>query len=320
MRFANLTALIQVRQIPRCRCRSRIRACVHDACIERAGTSSQRIQRKGGGHIRGVYEIVRFTQSQAQQRQHALGAVQQRESFFRFERDRSNSRALHGFAARQDFSAECRAALANHDLRQVRQRRKVARSAHRALRRNHRMDFGIQHLAKRLDHLRPHAAEPLGQRIRAQQHHRACLRRNQRRADAASVRTHQIYLQLPHLFCGDAHRSEFSEARIDSVSRFPRCHQPINHCARSVHPFDCRRRQLDLFAAQRHIVELRKREIVPAQSDAHTLLRSGCGATMELNTLWYFFGNNFGRPLLPQITCVVSPFARTFPSALRMTS
>src|SRR2546430_13516287 len=44
-------------------------------------------------------------------------SVQQRESFFRFERHRTNSRALHGFAARQDFSAKRRAGISAVALR-----------------------------------------------------------------------------------------------------------------------------------------------------------------------------------------------------------
>ncbi len=213
-----------------------------------------------------------------------------------------------------------RSALANNYLRQMRQRREVARSAHRTLRWNHRMHRGVQHLANRLDHPRPHAAQPLRERVRAQQHHRARLRFTQRHADAASVGTHEIHLQLPHLFRRDANRSEFPEAGIDPVCRCPGGHQAIDHRTRGVHPLDRRSRELDLLAAQGNIVELRKGQIVSAERDAHALPRSGCGATMALNTFSYFLGSNFGRPLLPQITCVVSPFARTLPSASRMTS
>ena len=182
------------------------------------------------------------------------------------------------------------------------------------------MHLGIQHLAKHLHQAWPHAAESLRQSVRAQQHHRARLRFTQRRANAARVGTHQIHLKLPHLLRGDAHRSEFPEARIDPVSRCSRRHQALDHRARGIHVLDRRSRQLHWFAAECDIVELRKGQIVSAERDAHALLRSGCGTTMALNTLWYFLGSNFGRPLLPQITCVVSPFARTFSSASRMTS
>ena len=133
MRFPNLAAFIQVRQVPRRRRRSRIGARLHDPRIERAGTSPQRIQRKGSGHVRGVHKTVRFAQRQTQQRQHSLRAIQKRKSFFRFQRDRHNPRALHGFAAVQNFSMEGRAALANDHLRQMRQWREVAGSAHRTL-------------------------------------------------------------------------------------------------------------------------------------------------------------------------------------------
>src|SRR5437879_13811595 len=111
------------------------------------------------------------------------------------------------------------------------------------------------------------------------------------------MRSHQIHLQLPNLLRGDAHRSEFPEAGIDSVPRCTRRHQTIYDCARSLHPLDRGSRQLNLFAVQSDIVELRKSEVVSAQRDAHTLILSGCGATMELNTDSYFLGSVFGRPL-----------------------
>jgi len=45
MRFANLTAFIEVRQIPGGHGGAGIRPCVHDARIECAGTSAERVQR-----------------------------------------------------------------------------------------------------------------------------------------------------------------------------------------------------------------------------------------------------------------------------------
>jgi hypothetical protein len=143
MRLANLAALIQVRNIPRCRRGTRIRARMHDARIERTGTTAQRIQRKGSGHIRGVHEDVRLMQRQTQQRQHALCPIQKRKAFFRFQRDRRNSRALHGFAPGQKFSPKRRAALASDYLCEMRQWREVARSPHRTLRRNHGVHLGV---------------------------------------------------------------------------------------------------------------------------------------------------------------------------------
>src|SRR5213595_528733 len=118
----------------------------------------------------------------------------ERTPFLCFECHGRNSRALHGFAAGQSFFAEVRVALTDHHLRQMRQWRKVTRCAHRTLRRNYRMHLGVQHLAKRLHHPRPHAAKALRQGVGAQQHHRTRLRFTQRHAEAAGVGTHQIHL------------------------------------------------------------------------------------------------------------------------------
>ncbi len=78
MRLTNLAARVHVRDISRRRRRPRIRPRLHDPRIERPGTSAQRIERKGSGHIRGVHENVRFMQGQAEQRKHALRPIQKR--------------------------------------------------------------------------------------------------------------------------------------------------------------------------------------------------------------------------------------------------
>ena len=49
-------------------------------------------------------ESVGFAQRETEKREHALRAVEQREAFFCFERDRRDSRAVHRFAAGQIFA------------------------------------------------------------------------------------------------------------------------------------------------------------------------------------------------------------------------
>ena len=94
-------------------------------------------------------------------------AIEQGKAFFRFENDRGDTCAVEGFATGQSLAAIVGPALAYDHMREMRKRRKVARSADRALRRNDRMHSGVEHLGECLDHARAHAAEALGKRVGA---------------------------------------------------------------------------------------------------------------------------------------------------------
>ena len=94
-------------------------------------------------------------QRQAEQREHALRAVEEREAFLGFERDGRDSGALHGVARRREISPlKFGAAFADDDLREVRERREIAGSSDRTLRGNYWMDSGVEHCAESFDDLR----------------------------------------------------------------------------------------------------------------------------------------------------------------------
>ena len=114
-----------------------------------------------------------------------MRAVEERETFFCFERDGRDSCAPHGFAAVEDFAFVCGVAFADDDVREMRERREIAGSADGTLRGNHRMHFGVQHCAECLDDERPDAAQSFGESVGAQKHHRARFGFAERRADAA---------------------------------------------------------------------------------------------------------------------------------------
>jgi len=64
-----------------------VRACKHDARVESARTAAKRVERKSGGHVGGIREYIGLVQREAEQRKHALRAVEKREPLFGFERD-----------------------------------------------------------------------------------------------------------------------------------------------------------------------------------------------------------------------------------------
>ena len=88
-----------------------------------------------------------------------------------------------------------RLALPDEHERQVGQRREVARRAEAAARRDDRMDRRVQHRDEQLDDLDPHAGEPDGQGVRAQQEHRPHDVVGQRVADAGGMGADEVALE-----------------------------------------------------------------------------------------------------------------------------
>ena len=75
-------------------------------------------------------ERISMTQRKAEQREHALCAVQEGKAFLCLKGDGGNLCALQRDVARQDFLLEFRLAFADDDLREMSQRREIARSAY----------------------------------------------------------------------------------------------------------------------------------------------------------------------------------------------
>ena len=103
MGFADLAAFIEAREILRGGGCAWVGASLHDARVECAGAAAQGVERKRGGDVGGVDKRVGFEQREAEKREHALRAVEEREAFFGFERDGRDSGALHGDARRREF-------------------------------------------------------------------------------------------------------------------------------------------------------------------------------------------------------------------------
>ncbi len=122
MRFANLAAFVQVREIAGGRRGAGVWPGTHDPRVECAGTSAQRVERQCRGYVRGVHQQVGIAESEAQQREHPLRAVEQRQSFLGFQRDWCDTGAAHGLRAVQRFTTIDGTAFANRNVREMRQR------------------------------------------------------------------------------------------------------------------------------------------------------------------------------------------------------
>ena len=75
MRFADLAAFVEMREIARGHRRAGVGAGVHDARVEGAGAAAERVERKRGGDVGGVGGDVGFAKREAEKREHALRAV-----------------------------------------------------------------------------------------------------------------------------------------------------------------------------------------------------------------------------------------------------
>ncbi len=131
---------------------------LHDPRVKGAGAATECVQRQRSRDIRGIYEHIGFTQREAQQRQHSLCAIEQRQALLCFQRHRCYACAPQSFTAGNGRTLINRQAFADHHMREMRKRRQVTGSAHRALRGNYGMHLRVEHGAQRLDHDRPDAA------------------------------------------------------------------------------------------------------------------------------------------------------------------
>ena len=144
-------------------------------------------------------------------------AVQEGEAFLGVKGDGRDLRALQRDVARQDFLLEFGLAFSDDDLREMSKRREIARSAHGTLRRNHRMNSGVEHRAKCFYRAWPHAAESFCKGICTKKHDGASFGFAERVANATGMGANQIYLELANLFRGDADAGKFAETCVDAV-------------------------------------------------------------------------------------------------------
>jgi hypothetical protein len=134
-------------------------------------SAQQRIERQRGRHLRAVDEGQAF-----------LGPELQRLQAGAFQRLR----------ARQPHAVERGLAFADQGQAQVRQRREVARRAHRALRRNDRQHAAVVQRQQAVDDFLAHARKAAREAGRLEQQHQAHHAIGQRLADAHGMRAQQF--------------------------------------------------------------------------------------------------------------------------------
>ena len=159
----------------------------------------QRLDAHRRSHGRGTHEALGAQQDQHADGRHLLGAVEQRQTLFRLELDRFQAAALERLGRVNLRAVQLHAAEADERQCQVRQRREIARGAHRTLRRHDGVNPEAQEVEQALDEQRATAAVAVGQRVGAQQQHRANHLARQWRTHANGVADQQVALQQPRI-------------------------------------------------------------------------------------------------------------------------
>ena len=141
----------------------------------------------------------------------------------------------------------------------------IAARTHRAARGDVRDDPGVEHREQQLDGLDPGAGISLRDRVRAQHHRGADDVVGIRLAHAAGVAAQEPQLQLLGLVLGDRLRHEAAEARVDAVGVLAA--QIVEQRPRATHPLDRARRQRDRATADRDVLDVVDREVIPGQQE-----------------------------------------------------
>ncbi len=202
-----------------------------------------------------------------------MRAVDEREPFFRLERDRREPRRLAYGSAFDSLVADERLAFANQAERYVCERREIAGCADGAARGNDRQYVALEQRQQRLDDLGSRAGEASGKGVRFQQEDEPHDTVRQRLADPARMAAHEIELQLAHLVGRDALVRECAEPGRNAVA-----HSIAAHCV--AHGLDAPKHRRTRVRGERdcerlryertHIVE-RERLTVELQGGAHAL-------------------------------------------------
>jgi hypothetical protein len=228
------------------------------ALVERALRALQRFEAHRAGDVGEGRQARGIEKCESAEPRHVLCAVDERETFFRFELDRFDSRARQRFASRHERAFETRFPFADEDEREVRERRQIARRADRSLGGNPRYDAAIEHLQKSLDDDVARAGVPERKNLRPQDDHRAHLVFAEIGADAARVAAHEVALQGAHVALRDVHLGKRAEPGVDAVdgARIVAALKAIDDRARTANRFERFGRQDDGPRAARDVFEI----------------------------------------------------------------
>ncbi|MPN00746.1 hypothetical protein SDC9_147942 [bioreactor metagenome] len=188
-----------------------------NARIEGLDRALYGFQRQAAGHQACGQHAFGLEQTRQRQRGGDLGSIQQRQPLLGTQHKGLQTDMFHGFTAADDLAVHLGLPLADQHAGQVRQRRQIARSAHRPLGGNHGQDIGIGQRQQRVHQRRAGSRMPAGQTHGLGGQHQTHHMIRQWLARAHAVRKHQIALQLGQTLMGNLGRSQLAETSVDAV-------------------------------------------------------------------------------------------------------
>ena len=191
-----------------------------DARIERHAAAERRVHRHRAADDRTGEQVLRREQRHERERRRHLRAIQERQPLLRPEHERLDAGGFQRDRAIVFLAADAHAPFADQCERKMRERREIARSADRALAGHDRMDPRIDEREQLLDDDGAHTGVTAREARRLQHEDQAHGRVRERRADARSMRAHQIELQRRELVVRNPCLRELAEAGIDAIERF----------------------------------------------------------------------------------------------------
>ncbi len=203
---------------------------------ERGAGAEHGLEAHGADDVGGERQAQRVVVAKGSDAGHQLRPVEERQALLRAELEGRQPGMLEGVGARAGTGTVDRClSLADEDERQVGERRQVARRAEAAARGDDGMDGLVEHADEELGDGHADARQPDGERVGAQQEHRAHDLVGQRVADAGRVRPNEVALQLGRLVRLDPHVGEVAEARRDAVDGRPLVDEPLDDGPRLAH-------------------------------------------------------------------------------------
>ena len=198
---------------------ARMRAQLLQVIREDHEGTQQAFHGHGGGNIGGLCGRAQISNGQAELPQHAIGAVNKRESLLLTQLQRLDAGRGQGVACVLELAVDAHLALTQQRQRAVSQRRQIAGAAQRAILAHHRNDASVQRLGIGFYHHGAHAGAASAQGGQAQQHQCADDFFFHFRAGTRSVRTHQGKLQLGAHLLWDMAASKRAKAGGNAVDR-----------------------------------------------------------------------------------------------------
>ena len=217
-------------KVGRARDLSRMRPEPLEAFVEGAVGPQDGLDGHRRGDVGGLPQCLGPFEREQPDREHPLGAVDERQPFLRLQRERCQPGPLERHPARQTL-----APVGGFPLPDQRQGQVGQGGQEGSLFRNRRYDVEVQHLGHQIDDLRAHARVAERQNVGPEQEHRAGLLAGERPPHRRRVRRHDAVLQVGGLRRVDPGVGQRAEPGRDAVHRPVRRDRSVHDLARRQH-------------------------------------------------------------------------------------